>query len=70
MTQKMLSKSSIRRSKELFYLDLAKTFAEQSTCLRRYYGAVIVKNDTVVGSGYNGAPRCRKNCCDIGFCKS
>ena len=41
---------------------------ESSTCLRRCYGAIIVKNDEIVSTGYNGAPRGRKNCMDLGFC--
>ena len=52
-----------------YYLDLAETVAERCTCLRRHYGAVIVKNDEIVSSGYVGAPRGRKNCCDLGYCK-
>ena len=51
-----------------YYLDIAQTVAERGTCLRRKFGAVIVKNDTIVSTGYAGAPRGRKNCCDIGTC--
>ena len=50
--------------KENYYLDIAETVLERSTCLRRQYGAIIVRNDEIVASGYNGAPRGRKNCCD------
>ena len=57
-----------RRDKENYYLDIAQTVLERSTCLRKKYGAVIVKNDEVISSGYNGAPRSRKNCMDIGSC--
>ena len=57
-----------RVSKENYYLDIAQTVAERSTCLRRCYGAVIVKDDTIVSTGYNGAPRGRKNCSDLGYC--
>ena len=57
-----------RRDKINYYLDLAETVLERSTCLRRKWGAVIVKNDEVIASGYNGAPRGRKNCIDIGTC--
>lgn len=57
-----------RVSKENYYLDIAETVAERATCLRKKYGAIIVKNDTIVSTGYNGAPRGRKNCTDIGVC--
>ena len=58
----------MRVSKENYYLDIAQTVAERSTCLRKMYGAIIVKNDVIVSTGYNGAPRGRKNCTDIGSC--
>lgn len=54
--------------KENYYLDIAETVLERSTCLRRQYGAIIVRNDEIVASGYNGAPRGRKNCCDLSYC--
>ena len=57
-----------RVSKYNYYLDIAQTVAERSTCLRRMYGAIIVKDDVIVSTGYNGAPRGRKNCSDINFC--
>lgn len=57
-----------RRDKINYYLDLAEVVSMRSTCLRRHYGAVIVKNDEVVATGYTGAPRGRKNCSDLGFC--
>ena len=57
-----------RRDKINYYLDLAETVSKRSTCLRRRYGAVIVKNDEVISTGYVGAPRGRKNCTDIGEC--
>ncbi len=57
-----------RVSKENYYLDIAQTVASRSTCLRKAYGAIIVKNDVIVSTGYNGAPRGRKNCSDIGAC--
>ena len=52
--------------KENYYLDIAETVLERSTCLRRQYGAIIVRNDEIVATGYNGAPRGRKNCSDLG----
>jgi len=57
-----------RISKENYYLDIAQTVASRSTCLRRKYGAIIVKNDVIVATGYCGAPRGRQNCCDMGYC--
>ena len=57
-----------RRDKENYYLDIAQTVSERSTCLRRRYGAIIVSNDEIVSTGYNGAPRGRKNCVDLGSC--
>ena len=57
-----------RRDKQNYYLDLAETVAKRCTCLRRHFGAVIVKNDEVISTGYNGAPRGRKNCSDLGYC--
>ncbi len=58
----------MRRDKHNYYLDIAQTVCERSTCLRRQYGAIIVKNDSIVSTGYSGAPRGRKNCCDLGKC--
>ena len=57
-----------RVSKTNYYLDIAETVSERSTCLRKHYGAIIVKNDVIVATGYNGAPRGRKNCVDLGTC--
>ena len=57
-----------RRDKINYYLDLAEVVAKRGTCLRRRYGAVIVKNDEVISTGYVGAPRGRKNCSDVGSC--
>lgn len=57
-----------RRDKRNYYLDLADVVSKRGTCLRRNYGAVIVKNDEVISTGYVGAPRGRQNCSDIGTC--
>ena len=57
-----------RVDKENYYLNIAETVLERSTCLRRNYGAIIVKDDEVIATGYNGAPRGRKNCIDLGRC--
>ena len=57
-----------RTSKENYYLDIADSVSERSTCLRRKYGAIIVRNDEIISTGYNGAPRGRQNCTDLGRC--
>ena len=57
-----------RRDKTNYYLDLADVVSKRGTCLRRNYGAVIVKNDEVISTGYVGAPRGRQNCSDLGIC--
>ena len=58
----------MRVDKENYYLDIAETVLERGTCLRRNYGAIIVKNDEIVSTGYSGAPRGRKNCINLGYC--
>ncbi len=58
----------MRRDKINYYLDLAEMVSNRGTCLRKRYGAVIVKNDEVISTGYVGAPRGRKNCIDLGTC--
>ena len=57
-----------RTSKHNYYLDIAQTVSERSTCIRRRFGAIIVKNDVIIATGYNGAPRGRLNCSDIESC--
>ena len=51
-----------------YYLDIAETISERGTCLRKNFGAIIVKNDEIIATGYTGAPRGRKNCIDLGYC--
>ena len=58
-----------RRDKHNYYLDIAQTILERGTCLRHNVGAVIVKNDVIISTGYNGAPRGRANCTDLGVCR-
>ena len=58
----------MRISKTEYYLNIAKAVSMRSTCLRRQYGAVIVKDDVVISTGYNGSPRGIQNCCDTGEC--
>ena len=57
-----------RIDKTNYYLDIAETVLERSTCLRSRYGAIVVHNDEIVSTGYNGAPRGRENCIDLGYC--
>ena len=57
-----------RRDKENYYLDIAQTVLERGTCLRRNFGAIIVKDDQIISTGYTGSPRGRQNCSDTGFC--
>ena len=58
----------VRRDKDNYYLDMAEVALERGTCLRRNFGAVIVKNDVIISTGYNGAPRGRANCIDLNVC--
>ncbi len=59
---------SNRVDKHNYYLGIAEEVLSRATCLRRNYGCVIVKNDEIISTGYNGAPRGRENCIDLGFC--
>lgn len=63
-----MEQPSIRRDKVNYYLDIAETVLERGTCLRRNFGAIIVKNDQIISTGYVGAPRGRANCVDLGYC--
>lgn len=58
-----------RPAKDNYYLDIADAVSRRSTCLRRRYGAIIVRSDEILSTGYNGAPRGRKNCTELNFCK-
>ena len=58
----------MRKDKVNYYLDIADSVRSRSTCMRRQYGAIIVASDEIVATGYNGAPRGRRNCTDIGRC--
>ena len=60
---------TVRPSKDFYYLGLAEAASTRSTCMRKMYGAVIVKDDELIATGYNGAPRGRKNCNSCGYCK-
>ena len=54
--------------KNTYYMSIAAHVSMRSTCLRRQYGAVIVKDDEIIATGYNGAPRGEENCSDTGIC--
>ncbi len=58
----------LRPSKDEYYLGIAKAVSERGTCLRRNFGAVIVKDDQIISTGYVGAPRGAANCIDLGSC--
>lgn len=58
-----------RQDKTNYYLDIAQTVLERGTCLRRNVGAILVKNDVIISTGYAGAPRGRANCSDLGACR-
>ncbi len=58
-----------RPNKDTYYLDIAIMVSRRSTCLKRHYGCVIVKDDIIIATGYNGSVRSEENCCDRGICK-
>lgn len=58
-----------RITKDEYYLGIALAVSKRSTCLKRHYGCVIVKDDIIVATGYNGSPRGEENCCDRCYCK-
>lgn len=60
--------NKVRPSKDEYYLNIALAVSKRSTCLRRHYGCVIVNNDEIISTGYNGSARGENNCCDIGEC--
>lgn len=58
-----------RIDKTRYYLEIAKAIAKRSPCTRRKVGAIIVKNDVIVSTGYNGPPRGSVNCDEVGCLK-
>lgn len=58
-----------RRDKTNYYLDIAESVLARGTCLRRNYGAILVKNDEIIATGYTGSPRGRANCIELGYCE-
>ena len=59
----------MRPDKDTYYLDIALAVSKRSPCLKRHYGCVIVKDNIIIATGYNGTPRGEVNCCDVGECK-
>lgn len=57
-----------RKDKQNYYLDIAQTVSERGTCLFVESGAIIVKNDIIIATGYKGPPRGRRNCIDTNIC--
>lgn len=53
---------------DTYFIEIAKVVSSRATCLRRKYGAVIVKDKVIISTGYNGSPRGMKNCIDTGKC--
>ncbi len=53
---------------DTYFIEIAKVVSTRATCLRRKYGAVIVKDKVIISTGYNGSPRGNKNCIDTGIC--
>ena len=64
-----IAQQNVRPSKISYYLNIAKEVSTRATCLRRKYGAVLIKNDVIISTGYNGSPRGTKNCIDMNECR-
>ena len=62
-------RENMRPKKKDYYLNIALEASKRSTCLKRHYGCIIVKNDEIIATGYNGSPRGCVNCCDVGECQ-
>lgn len=58
-----------RISVDEYYMGIAKAVSKRSSCLKRQYGAVVVNNQEIISTGYNGSPRGELNCCDLGHCE-
>lgn len=61
-------KESERLSWDDYFIQLAQLIAKRSTCLKRNVGAVIVKDNQILSTGYNGSPSGTTHCTDIGEC--
>lgn len=64
----MQNRNTSRPTWDEYFLEIAQVVSKRSTCLRRFYGAVIVKDNIIISTGYNGAPRGEANCSDTGRC--
>jgi dCMP deaminase len=51
-----------------YFIDIARSVSRRATCLRRRYGAVIAKDNIIISTGYNGAPRGMVDCLEAGKC--
>jgi len=60
--------SQKRVSKDEYYLGIAKEVAKRSTCFRRSIGAIIIRDDQIISTGYVGAPRKTKSSFEHGSC--
>ena len=58
----------VRIPKKQYYLQIAQEVATRATCMSAHFGSLIVKDDQIISTGYNGAPRMTKDCYEIGFC--
>lgn len=58
-----------RISIDEYYMNIAKAVSKRSSCLKRQYGVVVVNNQEIISTGYNGSPRGEANCCDLGYCE-
>ncbi len=54
-----------QRRFDLRYLQMARIWAENSYCVRRKVGAILVNNQMIISDGYNGTPSGFENCCEI-----
>ena len=64
-----MSSNSQRPEWDEYFLNIAREVGKRATCLRRRYGAIIVKDKIIISTGYNGAPRGETNCIDSGICE-
>lgn len=59
----------MRASWDEYFMEIAEIVKTRSTCLRRQVGAVIVKDNRILTTGYNGAPSGISHCTDLGYCE-
>src|SRR4030066_2160701 len=63
-----MKENNMRPDWDNYFIEIAKVVSSRSPCLRRKYGAVIVKDRVIISTGYNGSPRGIANCIDTGKC--